>query len=364
MPATHRRVLSSIRTDIRRSLPRLSGGQRDDLLGGLVHRLGGVHVRQRGLLQQAPSLDVVGAVEAHDERNRRFDLLERRDQAVGDLVAAGDAAEDVEQHRLDRVVGQQQIDGLLDLLGVRASARVEEVGGRAARLGDDVERRHHQAGAVAEDADVAVELDVLDALFLGAPLDRVFVLAVRQRLVLRMAVQRVAVERDLRVERLDLALGRDDQRVYLRERRILLQPHLIQRDERVGDAVDHVRVGLAVGGDLHGLLAREADQRVDVMADQLLRRLLGDLFDVDAALDAEHHQRLLGRAVEQHRGVVLGGDVRGVLDPQRAHGVSMDVHPEDVAARARAPRPRSAASLTPPALPRPPIRTCALTTTG
>ena len=109
------------------------------------------------------------------------------------------------------------------------------------------------------------------------------------------------------------------------------EPHLIQRDERVGDALDHVGVGAAVGGDLHGLLAGESLQRVDVVADQLLGRLLGDLFDVDAALDAEHHQRLLGRAVEQHRGVVLGGDVRGVLDPQRAHDVAVDVHAEDVA---------------------------------
>ena len=110
------------------------------------------------------------------------------------------------------------------------------------------------------------------------------------------------------------------------------QPHLVQRDERVGDALDHVRVGAAVAGDLHAPPSRDRPgQRVDVMADQLLGRLLGDLFDVHAALDAEHHQRLLGRAVEQHRGVVLGGDVRGVLDPQRAHACALDVHPEDVA---------------------------------
>ena len=70
---------------------------------------------------------VVGAVQAHHERNRRFDLVERRDQALGDLVAAGDPAEDVEQHGLDRVVGEDQLDRLLDLRGVRAAAGVEEV---------------------------------------------------------------------------------------------------------------------------------------------------------------------------------------------------------------------------------------------
>ena len=81
---------------------------------------------------------------------------------------------------------------------------------------------------------------------------------------------------------------------------------------------------------LIGLLAGEALERVHVVADQLLRGLLGDLLDVHAALDAEHHQRLLGRAIEQHRGVVLGGDVARVLDPQRAHRVPVDVHPQDV----------------------------------
>jgi hypothetical protein len=82
---------------------------------------------------------------------------------------------------------------------------------------------------------------------------------------------------------------------------------------------------------MRGVLVRDAVECVDVAADQLLRRLLGDLFDVDAALGAEHHERLLRRAVEQDRGVVLGGDVRSVLDPERANDMSLDVHAEDVA---------------------------------
>ena len=64
------------------------------------------------------SLHVVRAIEAHDEGNARFDVAEGGDQALGDLVAAGDAAEDVEQDRFDFVVGEDQLDGLLDLAGV------------------------------------------------------------------------------------------------------------------------------------------------------------------------------------------------------------------------------------------------------
>ena len=44
--------------------------------------------------------------------------------------------------------------------------------------------------------------------------------------------------------------------------------------------------------------------------------LLGHLLDVDAALGRQHQQVLLGRAVEREAGVVLLGDVGGVLDPQ------------------------------------------------
>ena len=68
----------------------------------------------------------------------------------------------------------------------------------------------------------------------------------RQRRVLRVAVERVVVERDLRVERLDLAVGRDDQRVDLGEGRVLLRPDLVEADEDVRDALGEVRVDAAV----------------------------------------------------------------------------------------------------------------------
>ena len=51
-----------------------------------------------------------------------------------------------------------------DLLGVRRAADVEEVRGLAAVVLDQVHRRHREAGAVDHAADVAVELDVREAL--------------------------------------------------------------------------------------------------------------------------------------------------------------------------------------------------------
>src|SRR3712207_8567588 len=55
------------------------------------------------------------------------------------------------------------------------------------------------------------------------------------------------------------------------------------------------------------------------------RIALGHLFDVHAALGAEHHQRALGGAIEDDARVVLGRDVRGRLDPHLVHGVAADV---------------------------------------
>ena len=303
--------------------------QLDDALGRAEHRRLGVDVGQVGLGQQLAALLVVGAVEPHHEGHGRLDLGERLDQALGDLVAARDAAEDVEQHGGDLLVGEDHLDRLGDRLGLRAAAGVEEVGGLAAGLGDDVERRHHEPGAVAEDADVAVELDVGEAALLGHLLLRVLAAGVAQLGVLGMAEQRVAVERDLRVERHHPAVARDDQRVDLDEHRLLGREGVIEAAEQRADRAHDVGVDAGLEGEPAGVEVLEAEQRVDVQAGDRVRVVVGDLLDVHPALRGEHHERLLGRAVEDDRRVVLGGDVGGRLDPDLVHGEAADVHPED-----------------------------------
>jgi len=59
--------------------------------------------------------------------------------------------------RLDLGVLQHDLEGFGHLLGGGAAAHVEEVGGLAAKQLDGVHRRHRQAGAVDQAADVAVQ---------------------------------------------------------------------------------------------------------------------------------------------------------------------------------------------------------------
>ena len=128
MPATARRVCSSTRTAIRPALPRRRRrpARRPSRRPRSSSRRRTRWAAPPRCSSWRPSTSLVPSRRTTNGTDGLISL-ERRDQALGDLVAARDAAEDVEQHRLDGVVGEDQLDRLLDLLGVRAAAGVEEV---------------------------------------------------------------------------------------------------------------------------------------------------------------------------------------------------------------------------------------------
>ena len=145
-----------------------------------------------------------------------------------------------------------------------------------------------------------------------------------------MAVERVGVDRDLRVERDDLAALRDEQRVDLDEHRVLGDERLVELREHRADRPDDVLGDARLVEQLPRVEVGEADQRVDVRHPHRLGVLLGDLLDVHAAHPREHHHRLLGAAVEDDRGVVLLVDLGGLLDVELVDREAADVHAEDV----------------------------------
>src|SRR6516165_2265183 len=154
--------------------------QLSGLVRGLVHRGHQRHQRVVGRGQDATAfLDVVG-VEAHYQRfvGLVAQNFERLDDAGGHRVTRGDPAEDVDEHTLDLLVTQDHVQPGGHHLRRRAATDVEEVGGPdspvlLSGIGDDVEGRHHQARAVADDADLAVELDVVEVVLLGLQLQRI-----------------------------------------------------------------------------------------------------------------------------------------------------------------------------------------------
>src|SRR4051794_34058504 len=130
---------------------------------GFVHRADLGHQRVVGLGEDATALVDVVAVEAHNQWLVGLipEDLQRLDDAVGHRVAGGDAAEHVDEHALDLAVVEDDIEPGGHPLGRGPAADVEEVGRLDAAVllagvGDDVERRHHQARAVTDDADFTV----------------------------------------------------------------------------------------------------------------------------------------------------------------------------------------------------------------
>ena len=290
-----------------------------------------------GFGQDATAFFDVVAVEPHHQRLVRLVAqdLQRVDDAGGHRVAGGDAAEHVDEHALDLRVVQDDVQAGGHHLGRRAAADVEEVGRLDAAVlltgvGDDVQRRHHQARAVADDADLAVELDVVEVVLLGLELQRIGGVAVLELGVVGVPEVGVGVEGDLAVQRQDLVVGSAHQRVDLDQRGVLGDEDLPQLGDGHRGGVEHLGGQVALLGD------RTRERQVDTL-DRIHRHLGqpvglggGHLFDLHAALDRAHRQVGAVGAVEQEGDVVLLGDVAGLGDQQLLDDVALDVQAEDV----------------------------------
>ncbi len=280
-------------------------------------------------LQDRPSLVGVRAVEPDHDRRVDLHLLERLHDAVGDFLALRDATEDVDEDRPHVGVVVDHLERACHHVGVRAAADVEEVRRRAADLVHDVDGAHREPGTVGDDADVAVEPDVLQTPLVRDPLARVAHLRRVVLLVLGVAEHRVVVERDLGVERVHTTVGREDERVDLDQVGVALGVRTPELEQDVDRAVGRRRVEVGRLDPRAALRLAEPVDGIDVDAGDGVGVLLGDLLDLDAALRRQHPEVQLGAAVERERRVVLLGDVARLLDPDHLDDVALDVHPED-----------------------------------
>jgi len=159
---------------------------------------------------------LVDVVAVQPDHERLVGLVAKHVQcghdSVGDGVARSDATEHVHEHALDLLIVQDHVQACGHHLGRRAATDVEEVGRLdatvlLARVSDDVERGHHQTRAIADDADLAVELDVVEVVLLGFQLQRVGGVAVFELDVAGLTEVGVGVQGDLAVQRQDLSSG-------------------------------------------------------------------------------------------------------------------------------------------------------------
>src|SRR5690606_5987659 len=84
------------------------------------------------------------AFQAYHHRYLDADILDRRDDAVGNQVAAHDAAKDIHEHGFHLVIRQDDLERFGDTLTRGATTDVEEVGRKTAFQLDQVHGRHGQ----------------------------------------------------------------------------------------------------------------------------------------------------------------------------------------------------------------------------
>src|SRR5215207_5507062 len=331
MPWTRSRVPSS--TSIAIALPSPVSSELYRPAGCFEHRLLGDHVLRRVLGEDPASLFGVRTVEPDDDGEGEPCPLYGRQQPPRHLVAAGYAAEDVEEHAPDLFVGGDDIEGGRDLLGVGPATDVAEVGGFSVGLGDDVQRAHHQPSPVAEDADVAVELDVLKPDLLRPFLLRVCGLDVVQPGYVFMPVQTGVIHRYLRVQRQDAPLPGNDERVDLDQACVETLEGFVQVQERRSYALGDVSFQPRGEGDLTHLVGEKAEEWVYVEPDDCLGVRLRDFLDLHPALCGEQDQGPFGRPVYRDGEVEFPVYLLSVLHVDAPHGVSADLHTENLPRR-------------------------------
>ena len=188
--------------------------------------------------------------------------------------------------------------------------------------------------------DVAVELDVVQAVLRRLDVERILLVDVPQGDDLRMAEERVVVEVELGVQREHAAVLRDHERIDLDQRAVLGE---IER-EQVPDQADALLERVAGEAEPEREPARleigQPERRMRPLAEDLLRGLRGDRLDVHPARLRGHDHVGAARPVERHRQVELAVDRRGFLDQHRAHQDALgrrlrrlEPHPEDLLGR-------------------------------
>jgi len=218
------------------------------------------------------------------------------DEPGGDLVAARDSPEDVDQDGADLRVRQDQLHSPADGLATRPASHVEEVGRLAAVVLHQVHRGHRQPGPVDHAADCAVQVDEVDAQLSSLGVGGVFFVQVAQGFEARMSGEARVVERHLCVQADQTLgygaarrrLGDDRQRIHLDQIRVVGLHRCVEpprdRHERAQQRIAQADCQ----AERPGLEHEEPELRVGRNAVDGARVPVGHLFDLDSAFRRGH----------------------------------------------------------------------------
>ena len=131
-----------------------------------------------------------------------------------------------------------------------------------------------------------------------------------------MAEERTVVEVELGVECHDIVILGDDERIDLREAAVLADKGPVEVHHELRDLANGIVREVHPVGHAARLERQQTDGRVDVLLENLVRHLSGDLLNLHAALLRAHHDDTRRLAVNDKREIVFLLDGRSGLDEQ------------------------------------------------
>src|SRR5699024_9644121 len=228
-------------------IPSLFVGQLGGFVSAFVH--GGRNGDQRmvGFGQNGAAFFHLVSVQAD---NQLFSCciaknLQCLHNTAGDLVAGGNATENVYEYGINLFVTQDHIQSIGHDLCVSTATDVEEVGWFDvavvfSSVGNDVQCRHDQAGTVTNNANRAVKFHIVQAFSFSLGFQWVLSAFVDQFSVCWLTEIGVVIHGNFTVESNEVAFTSQNERVYLNECGIFLFEDVTELDQHVGKVALHV----------------------------------------------------------------------------------------------------------------------------
>ena len=276
------------------------------------------------------SLLHVGTLETGDDRSAQTHLLHNVDQTLSDGVTADDTTEDVDEDGGDLGVAGDQLKGALDSGGGSTTTDVKEVGGAAAVQLDDIHGGHGKTGTVDQAANVAVQLDEVQAVLGSLDLIGILLGHVAPREDLLLTELGVVVEAELGIHGKNLVVGGLGQRVDLNLSSVLLHEDLVQVLDGGLGILDALLGEAEVSRDSAGNLVSDTLVDIDGGGDDRIGVLLGDGLDIHATLGGGDNDGALSATVHEDGKVELAtgelalANVDGVTDTAGSTGLLGD----------------------------------------
>ncbi len=190
---------------------------------------------------------------------------------------------------------------------------------------NDVHGTHGQTGTVDHAADVAFQSNVVQFELGSVGFTRIVLRRIVHGAQLGLTVHGVAVDVDLGIQAVQVAVFLDHQRVDFQQRQVVVGKQFAQAYEDVGELLDLVAFQAQLERQLTALVRLRADQRVDGGFQNFLGSFFRDFLDLDTTFGGCHEHDATGRTINYSAQVQFLGDVGAGLNQDLADRLTIGV---------------------------------------